>query len=337
MIALKKKYHHKGKKIDQNLYLRPLDLRVSVTEKCNLSCIYCRRKSDLGCGSSPSHPLQFSQIAALAAILMRYFNLRKVHLTGGEPLMRTRLEQLVSMLAEIGVKDIAMTTNANALLPVKAATLRNAGLRRVNISLDSLSATTYKQMTCGGELRETLRGIDAALEAGFTPVKLNTVVVRGVNDNEIFDLLEFAISKRLELRFIELMPIGVGSKLFSNGFVSSAELLEKLKENYSPQALQELPGASARLYKISSPSGGKGTVGFISSCSMPFCSECARLRLTAEGRLLGCLARNFSISAQKLIRSKTDSALVEKINTLLKCKRAGNSFQQNMQMIAIGG
>lgn len=280
--------------------------------------------------------LSYEEITALVACLRDEFGLTKVRITGGEPLVRLDIERLVGMLAGLGIPDLALTTNGLRLTEM-APLLKRAGLRRVNVSLDSLSPDIFRRLTGGGDVRAVLDGIAAAFGQELLPVKLNTVVIRGVNDAEVSRLLEFAIDRKCELRFIELMPIGPGARLFADGFVSSEAVRQKLASRFSLIPLESETGASARRYGAVDAEGRRGTVGFISSCSAPFCDECSRLRVTADGRLIGCLARNGGISVRGMLRAGDTRSICHAARQVVAGKAADRVFEQGMAMASIGG
>jgi cyclic pyranopterin phosphate synthase len=266
-----------------------LSLRISVTDRCQLRCCYCAPAGD---NRQPlrANTLTFNETLAFVRILKRRYGLRKVHLTGGEPLLRPRLAGLVRMLTEEGLADLALTTNGHRLARM-AGDLRRAGLRRINVSLDSLHPQTYRRLTCGGDVARAVAGIEAALRAGMEPVKLNMVVLRGVNEHEVVDVVRWGLERGCHVRLLELMPIGAGREDFDRRFVSSAEVRERLAAHFDLEPLPYEPGASSRNFLARSACGRAGVIGFISPCSDAFCGHCRRLRLTADGRLLGCLAQ----------------------------------------------
>ena len=248
-----------------------------------------------------------------------------MRLTGGEPLLRAGLDRLVAMLAAAGAADLALTTNGQRLAEM-AGPLKQAGLNRINISLDSLSPATFAAITRGGILEKTLAGIAAARRAGLDPVKLNMVVMRGENDHEVADLVRFAVEHGCQMRFLELMPIGVAAAGFEDRFVSSAEVLERLAGEFALTELPVDPRSTSRNFVAEDQSGRWTTIGFISPSSQPFCAGCRRLRLTAAGVLLGCLARPTGIPIAPLLRSGSEldaEALVAAVEQALGMKRIG--------------
>jgi cyclic pyranopterin phosphate synthase len=282
-------------------------LRVSVTDHCNLNCIYC------SAGSVPHLPreeiLSYEEIhnVVLVAVSM---GISKVRLTGGEPLLRPELSKLVRMLSRIeGIDDISLTTNGR-LLSKYASELKEAGLHRVNISLDTLKADKFKLITSRNGLAQVLSGIEAAYRAGLDPVKINTVVMRGINDNEIIDFARMAIDPGWNVRFIEFMPLGTTQAEASR--TMTAQEIRDLIETLGP--LEPYSGKGngpARYYRLS---GARGTVGFISPMSEHFCHTCNRLRLTADGHLRPCLLDDDEIDLKAALR---DGATVERLGQLI--------------------
>ncbi len=257
-------------------------LRMSVTDACNLRCVYCMPPDGMKecpCRSAMSAE-EFVEIAREAASL----GMKKLRITGGEPLVRRDILPLVRSLGSIeGIEDMSLTTNATLLAPM-ARELFDAGIRRINISLDTLDEKKYEKITRGGSLSDALSGIRAALDAGMSPVKLNTVLIGGFNDDEIGALAELTLRHPVQLRFIELMPIGDTQGEFDErAYLPDGAVLERL-----PQ-LEPVPcerHSVARLYKLP---GAMGEIGLISPLSNHFCAECNRLRLTADGCLKPCL------------------------------------------------
>lgn len=313
-----------------------LSLRVSVTDRCQLRCQYCMPPDGIET-CERDEILAYEEISALVACLQAEFGLTKVRITGGEPLVRPHLDRLVSMLSDLGIHDIALTTNGLRLAEM-APILKRAGLRRVNVSLDSMNPGTFRHLTRGGELQAVLDGIAAAIDLGLTPVKLNTVVIRGVNDRELGRLLDFALENDCEIRFIELMPIGPGAILFADGFLSSQEVMTKLPSHLSFHRLPSQTGSSARRYQVCNENGNRlGTVGVISSCSAPFCGDCSRLRVTSDGWLIGCLAANGGMSIRNMLRNGDGAAVRAAVREVLNHKRTGTGFEQEKAMPFIGG
>lgn len=270
-----------------------LVVRLSVTARCQLRCTYCLPEKGCACPSATEEPTELPRAALvrLVALLHESRGVRRVRFTGGEPLLRRDLPELIADVTALGIPELALTTNAQLLAP-RAEALRSAGLQRINISLDSLRPEVFAQVSRGGALARTLGGIRGALDAGFAPVKLNTVVLRGVNDTELGDLLRFALRTGCHLRFLELMPIGVAAADFAERFVSAAEIRERLnREEFAWRELPRDPAETSRDWLVHDADSRKTVCGFIAPTTRPFCDGCRRLRLTADGRLHGCLAR----------------------------------------------
>ena len=316
----------------------PISLRVSVTDRCQLRCIYCMGPEGV---SKLTHGevLSFEEIIRFVRVLKKHFGLSKVRITGGEPLVRLGLSKLIEMLAEEDVPDLALTTNGQQLSAL-ASELKQAGLRRVNVSLDSLNAATYRQLTRGGELQRSLDGLDAALHYGITPVKLNTIVLKGINSDELTDMARFGLERGCEVRFLELMPIGPAADRSDDWFVSSAEVLAKLAEDFELTPIDLQPGSSSRNYLAKDGQGRTGIIGVISSCTDAFCEKCRRLRLTATGKLIGCLARPEGQHIGSFLQDDYDPdspQLFEAIRNALSLKQKTRLFSRNTLMVEIGG
>jgi len=270
---------------------RPLrDLRVSVTDRCNFRCPYCMPKAVFGPGHTflpRAEILSFEEITTVVRVAAS-LGVTKVRLTGGEPLVRRELERLVAMLATVeGITDVALTTNG-VLLAAKAKALRDAGLSRVTVSLDSLDEAVFQAMNdVGVPLRRVLAGIEAAQQAGIAPVKLNTVVKRGVNDHGLIELARFARGRGLIVRFIEYMDVGATNGWRLADVVSAAEVIGRIHaelplEPAEPNYRGEV--ASRWRYR-----DGQGEIGVIASVTQPFCRDCTRARLSTDGKLYTCL------------------------------------------------
>ncbi len=271
----------------RDTYRREINyLRVSVTDRCNLRCIYCMPPE--GVEFLPHDEiLRAEEIEAVirAAALV---GIKKIRLTGGEPLVRKGLEDLVRQISNIpGIDDITLTTNG-LLLPSHAASLKEAGLKRVNVSLDTLKNERYREITRVGELASAWKGIQAALDAGLHPVKINTVVIRDINDDEVDAMASLSLKRPLHIRFIEMMPIGDGNSWTEGRFVPAREIMEKINRKIGKlHPVKSIEGdGPARYYRFE---GAEGTVGFITAMSDHFCETCNRLRLTSSGGLRPCL------------------------------------------------
>ena len=281
-------------------------LRMSVTDGCNLRCRYCMPPDGMAecpCRTAMSAD-EFVEIARAAAEL----GMKKLRITGGEPLVRGDIIPLVRALGAVqGIEDMSMTTNATLLAPC-AEELYKAGIRRINISLDTLMPEKYAEITRGGRLSDALEGIRAAMAAGMSPVKLNTVLIGGFNDDEIAALAEMTVRYPVQLRFIELMPIGNTGDFPKHAYLPDSTVLERL-----PQ-LVPVPSEKhtvARLYRLP---GAKGEVGLISPLSNHFCAECNRLRLTADGCLKPCLHSAEELSVRGLHGEQLKQAILTAVS-----------------------
>ncbi len=316
----------------------PISLRISVTDRCPSRCVYCLPPEGVPLKSKDCI-LSYEDIVRFVRVTKSRFGLSKVHITGGEPLIRPGIVDLVSMLAAEGIADLALTTNAQDLAPV-AGTLRRAGLDRLNVSLDSLDEKTFQSLTRGRPLKPTLDGIAAAREAGFSPIKLNTVVLRGHNHEQVTQMARWAIDNDCEIRFLELMPIGPASEHFDTWFVSSEEVRQSLAETFTLVSAEAKPGSSSRQFTATDENGRDGLIGFISSHSGPFCSGCRRVRLTACGTLVGCLSLGESLDIKPILRTEDgtdDDKLNDAVAKVLSLKRNGQPFVTTNLMNLTGG
>ena len=315
----------------------PISLRVSVTDRCSLRCGHCTPPEGFQ-HFSPESILRYEEILAFVRVIRSARGLAKVHLTGGEPLRRRGVTDLVAMLAGEGVPDLAMTTNGQRLAP-NAGPLRRAGLGRVNVSLCSLDPETFRAFTGGGTLSATLAGIDAALGERLS-VKINTTLLAGVNDAQLIDIVRFAHARGMEARFIELMPLGAAARGHEERFFSAADALARLGEAFTLTPLARQAGGSARMYQAVDAAGGAGRIGLISSCSLPFCSDCNRLRLTADGNVIGCLAHGGGRDVRTILRAggaTRETDLLEAVNVVMGQKRRDDSFSSARWMAKVGG
>jgi len=274
------------------------DLRISVTDRCNLRCAYCVGKGPVQF-LPKSALLTFEEIVRIVRVAASA-GITEVRLTGGEPLARKGLLRLVGMLREVpGLRTVTLTTNGT-LLGSLALPLRDAGVERVNISLDTLSPEKYRVLT-GGDITQALRGIEAALEAGFRTIKLNAVAIRGFTEEEVIPLTEFARQRGLEIRFIELMPLDDSFRPLELEPLPAQEIIRRLEAFYGPLIPERLseginPGGQYRF------SDGKGKVGIIPTQTQPFCGHCNRLRLSADGILRFCLFASEGWNLRDIVR-----------------------------------
>ncbi|RJX17828.1 MAG: GTP 3',8-cyclase MoaA [Desulforudis sp.] len=271
-------------------------LRVSVTERCNFRCFYCRPREG-GAASGRDIPLEHLVRVVDAGTMV---GIRKVRLTGGEPLVRKDIVELTARIAGMEeIDDVALTTNGSLLRRYTPA-LQEAGLKRVNISLDTLKPDRFQRITCSGRLQDAWDGIEAALEYGLYPVKLNTVVMRDVNDDELLDFVALTEKLPLHVRFIEVMPIGESSERAKGQLVTAEEIKQGIESRYGN--LEPIKSAAgdgpARYWKVP---GAPGTVGFIAPLSGYFCDSCNRLRLTASGTLRPCLCQGDELDMNDLL------------------------------------
>ena len=283
----------------QDTYRRELrSLRISVTDRCNLRCRYCMPEPDYVWLPRESI-LRFEEIERLVRIFAG-LGVRKIRLTGGEPTLRNSLDQLVRLLAAIPkIRDIALTTNATRLSRF-ALPLRAAGLHRITVSLDTLRPDRFQPMTGADNHREVLEGITAAAAVGFPGLKINTVIIRGYNDDEIIDLLEFGRERGAEVRFIEYMDVGGATRWSQDQVVARREILSLVSRQFG--GARPLPGnSSAPAERFVLPDGTR--FGIIASVTEPFCSQCDRARLTADGMLFFCLYAMAGINLRTLLRS----------------------------------
>jgi cyclic pyranopterin phosphate synthase len=294
-----------GMQLEDRLHRALGSLRISVTDRCNLRCSYCMPEEEY-VWLERSALLRFEEIQRLASVFAG-LGTRKLRLTGGEPLLRRDLHRLVLLLAGTpGIADLALTTNG-ILLGEQASELRRAGLSRLTVSLDTLRRERFQATTKRDELPRVLAGIEAASAAGFAPLKLNCVVQRGINDDEILELLGYARTRGAEMRFIEYMDVGGATRWDPSLVVSRAEILERIREREAVEAVADGdPAAPAERFRLSD-----GTVfGIIASTTAPFCALCDRARLTADGRLFLCLyAREGTDLARPLRGGASDDEL----------------------------
>jgi len=274
------------------------DLRVSLTDRCNLRCVYCMPEEML---FKPHAEILTDDELLVLVRAAAELGVRKIRLTGGEPTVRANIVELTARIAQVpGIQDLAMTTNGVRLAHL-AAPLAQAGLRRINVSLDSLDRDKYKAITRWGNLDDVLAGLEAARAAGLGPVKINAVVVRGYNEGDVVDLARLTLAHDYAVRFIEMMPFGSVAGFQTNAYVPSQETKTRIEASLGALTPLDVSGYDpARTYRAD---GARGVIGFISSVSQPFCAQCGRLRLTAEGRLRLCLLRDDEVDLRTPLRS----------------------------------
>lgn len=305
-------------------------LRLSVTDRCDFACVYCMPPGGEDDHAERPELLTFEESARLARILVDS-GIDRIRFTGGEPLVRREVVRLVELIARgTGLGDLVMTTNGSRLSEL-AAPLRQAGLSGVNISVDTLDAERFRQITRGGELRRVLAGVHAALDAGLE-VKVNAVLMRGINDQDAGALVDWAFDLGVTPRFIELMPLGEASKLPASVFLSQAELVALLGGRVQELPAREfvpLEGRGPARY-LPARDGSARKVGFISAVSNEFCGACNRVRISARGDLRACLASRAARSLRDLMRAgKSDRDVAWAVHRALGTKSAGHAFNDS--------
>jgi len=303
----------------QDAYKRPLrDLRISVTDRCNFRCTYCMPLDEYE-WLPKEDILTFEEITRLARLFIS-LGVEKIRLTGGEPLARRDLEKLIASLSSLdGLKDLCLTTNGS-FLAEKAAALKAAGLRRINVSIDSLDPEKFRRITKRGDLAKVLEGLFAAQRQGLHPIKINAVIERGVNDDEILPLVAFAREHGFVLRFIEYMDVGNVNHWQSKKIVPKKEILQTINAQLPMRRVgREQGNAPAVDYAFLD---GGGDVGVIASVTEPFCSTCTRARLTADGKFVTCLFAQQGTDLKALLRQgTTDAGLLDILGTVWQQRR----------------
>ena len=306
------------------------DLRISVTDRCNFRCTYCMPEEGMQ-WLPRSEVLTFEELTRIAAVCVERFGVDGLRLTGGEPTLRAHLPVLVRKLAELRVPstglvpDLSITTNGSTFRS-NAHELREAGLHRVNISLDTLRADRFLQMTRRDDLERVLDGIEAAKEAGFDPVKVNAVVERGVNDDEIVDLARFGRERGVEVRFIEFMPLDASGQWRREQVVSQDEIVAAIHAVFPLEPVPARGAAPADRWRYLD---GAGMVGVVPTVTKPFCGDCDRVRITAEGQFRTCLFATTEFDLRHLLRSGADDdALAAEIQRAVGTKWAGHQINQ---------
>ena len=296
------------------------DLRIAVTDRCNFRCQYCMPVEGMQ-WMPRAGLLTFEEIERVARILVDRYDIDNIRITGGEPTVRAHLPRLVQKLAPLGV-DLAMTTNG-ATLRLLAEELRTAGLRRINISLDSLRHDRFVELTRRDDLDRVLDGIDAAIEAGFDPVKINVVLMNGVNDDEIVDFARFGREKGVVVRFIEFMPLDADEQWGQDRVVPLAQVVERIDAVYPIEAVQRT-SAPATPYRYLD---GSGEVGVIATVTEKFCDTCDRIRLTADGQFRNCLFAVQDYNLRDALRAgATDAEIGAIIEGAVQDKWAGHGI-----------
>ncbi|OKL43853.1 GTP 3',8-cyclase MoaA [Pseudovibrio exalbescens] len=319
-----------GRKIDY--------LRLSLTEHCNLRCFYCM-PAESKCTAHSSSQLTFDEIERVVAAFAA-LGVYRLRLTGGEPLLRKGVAELAARLNAVpGIEDLSMSTNA-MLLAHHGAALRNAGVSRLNISLDSLNPDRFARITHGARLEDVFAGLEAAKHAGFSPIKINMLVMKGINDDEVVDMAHYCLDQGFTLRYIETMPMGAGGQQAFSHYLPLDVVKDRLAAQF--QLVEDIAsgGGPARYLRIP---GSKTQIGFITPLSRHFCATCNRVRLGADGTLYMCLGNTHSVALKPHLRQGiSESGLVEVIQNALAIKPLRHNFEQqagqiNRAMSATGG
>ena len=299
------------------------DLRISVTDRCNFRCTYCMPAEGLD-WMAREDLLTYEELTRVARVCVERFGFNGIRLTGGEPTVRANLPVLIEQLSSLGV-DLSLTTNGTTLTNLAPA-LVSAGLERINISLDSLKRERFEQITRRDELDKVLEGIDAAVSAGLAPVKINCVVMRGVNDDEIVDFARFGRERGVTVRFIEFMPLDAQGEWTNEQVVTKAEIVSAIGDVFPLEPVAERESDPAARWRYVD---GGGEFGVIPSVTEAFCESCDRVRLTADGMLRHCLFATRELDLRTLLRNEaTDDDLAAAITAEVGAKWAGHQINQ---------
>lgn len=296
------------------------DLRISVTDRCNFRCVYCR-SADPENYRTHDEILSWPELDRLAKIFLR-LGIRKVRITGGEPLVRDGVENYISRLNALGVQDLSMTTNGH-LLEERCQHLLAAGLRRINISLDSLDPAKFERITRTKSFATVMRGIDAAQNSRLAPAKVNAVLVRGLNDDEVESFAEFARERGVIMRFIEFMPLDADRHWTRDLVVPAAEIQRRIHARWPLVQIPHEASETARKYRFAD--GAPGEIGLIAPVTQPFCGHCSRIRLTADGKLRTCLFSKDDHDLRGLLRkSASDEDVIDYVKSVVHEKEDGH-------------
>jgi GTP 3',8-cyclase len=314
------------------------DLRISVTDRCNFRCVYCR-SADPENHVDSEELLRWDELTRLARILVG-LGIRKVRVTGGEPLVREGIEDFVASLRDIGVSDLSMTTNGH-LLAERCDRLVAAGLNRINISLDSLDPARFERVTRTKSFGKVMAGIDAAQASPLRPVKVNAVLVRGLNDGEVEAFAEFARERELIMRFIEFMPLDADRHWSRELVVTAAEIKRRIEARWPLVPVAHERSETARKYRFAD---GRGEIGLVAPVTQPFCGFCSRIRLTADGKLRTCLFSKDDHDLKSLLRGgASDDEIACEIRAIVDEKEEGHRINEpdfhppSRTMVYIGG
>ena len=296
------------------------DFRISVTDRCNFRCQYCMPEEGLD-WLKREELLTFEEITRVTKILVENYGIDSVRLTGGEPTLRANLSDLISMLSELPI-EIALTTNG-ITLEKNAHLLRSAGLSRINISIDSLKAEKFKEITHRDEMQKVITGLEASLEAGLLPVKINVVAMRGVNDDEILDFAKFGRDRSVIVRFIEFMPLDADEKWSTSAVLSQEEIFSTINSVYPLEAVERSNAPASRFRYLD----GQGEIGIVASVTQKFCGTCDRIRITADGQFRNCLFSNEELNLKEALRSgSSDREICDLLELSVLAKREGHGI-----------
>ncbi len=296
------------------------DFRISVTDRCNFRCQYCMPEEGLD-WLKREELLTFEEIVRVAKILVEKYGIDSVRLTGGEPTLRANLPDLISMLSELPI-EIALTTNG-ITLEKNAHILSSAGLNRINISMDSLRAERFEEITLRDDMRKVISGIEASLEAGLSPVKINVVVMRGINDDEIVDFAKFGRDMGVIVRFIEFMPLDADENWSTSSVVTLKEIFSTINSVYPLEEIERSNAPASGFRYLDN----KGEIGIVASVSQKFCATCDRIRITADGQFRNCLFSNEEFNLKEALRSgNTDKEICELLELAVLAKREGHGI-----------
>jgi cyclic pyranopterin phosphate synthase len=323
----------------QDQFGRPItDCRISVTDRCNFRCVYCR-SADPENHVAEHILLTWDELERLARVLVG-LGIHKIRVTGGEPLVREGVENFIAALSRLGVQDLSMTTNGH-LLADRVDRLIRAGLNRINISLDSLDPAKFERITRTKSFDKVMAGIDAAQKSPLRPVKVNAVLVRGLNDDEVEAFADFARERDLIMRFIEFMPLDADRHWTRELVVTAAEIKRRIEARWKLEPIAHERSETARKYRFAD---GRGQIGLIAPVSQPFCGHCSRIRLTADGKLRTCLFSKDDRDLKPLLRGgASDAELAAYIESVVMEKEAGHRINEpdfvppSRTMVFIGG
>jgi GTP 3',8-cyclase len=315
------------------------DLRISITDRCNFRCVYCR-SADPENYRDHDEILSWPELDRLARVFLSQ-GIRKIRITGGEPLVREGVEDYIARLHALGVADLSMTTNGH-LLSDRCERLIHSGLRRINISLDSLDPAKFEKITRTKSFAAVMRGIDTAQNSPLAPVKINAVLVRGTNDDEVEAFAAFARERAVIMRFIEFMPLDADRHWTRSSMVPAAEVYQRIHARWPLEQIPHERSETARKYRFAD--GAPGEIGLIAPVTQPFCGHCSRIRLTADGKLRTCLFSKDDHDLRTLLREgASDDDLVIYIRSVVMEKEEGHRInapgflQPSRTMVFIGG